>query len=324
MKRLCLLATLTTAALLPGQDIRRQRTQEPLPAPQVEIIERGGQRIVRSNGLPDHAPGQFPNAGNPNSLSAQSYEFKMPLKPRPAARPTPSGRAFFGVAINGVPFEPGTAEFWNRDPSSGWNYEAKSGRINLGLDEHDAHVQPNGAYHYHGLPTGLIDKLGGDTETKMLLLGWAADGFPIYASHGHRDPKDETSPLVKMRSSYRLKTGQRPGGNRGPGGEYDGTFTQDYEFVPGLGDLDECHGRFGITPEHPEGIYHYHLTAEFPHMGRLWKGTPDSSFEKRGGGPPGGGMGGGEPRRGRRGGPGFGPPPPGMGPPPGFGPPPGR
>lgn len=32
-------------------------------------------------------------------------------------------------------------------------------------------------------------------------------------------------------------------------------------------DLDECSGHFGVTPEFPEGIYHYHLTAdEAPYM----------------------------------------------------------
>ena len=26
-----------------------------------------------------------------------------------------------------------------------------------------------------------------------------------------------------------------------------GAFTQDYEYVEGLGDLDQCNGRFGVT-----------------------------------------------------------------------------
>lgn len=283
--------------------------------PQVEIREERGQRIIKSNGIADHPTGEFPNAGNPNSIAPQSHELRMTLTPKEAAKPTPCRRSSFGVAINGVPFEAGTAEFWNRDPRSGWVAEAKSGQINLGLDENDAHVQPTGSYHYHGLPTGLIRKLAGGNSNKMILLGWAADGFPIYTDEGHTDPKDAASPLVKMRTSYRLKAGKRPDGSQGPGGSYDGYFTEDYEYVPGLGDLDECHGRFGVTPEYPRGIYHYYVTSQFPYMGRLWKGKPDASFDKKGG-PPGNGP----PQRGRRGGPGFGPPP-GMGPP-GFGPPP--
>ena len=58
-------------------------------AQQMEIDERQGVRFVRADGLPNHATGAFPNRSNPNRISAQSYSFRMPLKPvRPAARPT--------------------------------------------------------------------------------------------------------------------------------------------------------------------------------------------------------------------------------------------
>jgi hypothetical protein len=111
-----------------------------------------------------------------------------------------------------------------------------------------------------------------------------------------------------MRSSYQVKKGTRP---NGPGGTFDGTFTEDFEYVAGSGDLDECNGRFGVTPEYPAGIYHYCVTAEFPQLSRLWKGTPDQSFQKKG--PPRGGMGppgmrGKGPPGARRGGPGLLPP----------------
>src|SRR6266446_8060552 len=143
----------------------------------VSITVSGGERVIGANGLPDHAPGQFPRRGNPNTISAQNYNFQVPLKPQVAEQPRPANGAWFGVALNGVPFEPGTAEFWNGQRE--WNYEARSGFINLGLDEHNAHVQPTGAYHYHALPVGLMKRLGGDSK-QMLLVGWAADGFPIY------------------------------------------------------------------------------------------------------------------------------------------------
>lgn len=80
-----------------------------------------------------------------------------------------------------------------------------------------------------------------------------------------------------MRSSWQIKKGERSGG---PGGKHDGKFTADYEFVKGSGDLDECNGRFGVTPEFPKGIFHYYITDEFPQLARIWRGTPDSSFEK--------------------------------------------
>src|SRR6266446_6561405 len=171
----CLLALLWS--LEPGiwsfaADRPRDGVTTQIGTNRVSITITGGERVITANGLPDHAPGQFPRRGNPNSISAQDYHFQVPFNPQIAAQPRRANGAWFGVALNGVPFEPGTAEFWNGERA--WNYEAKSGFINLGLDEHNAHVQPNGSYHYHGLPTGLIAKLGGDGK-KMLLVGYAAD-----------------------------------------------------------------------------------------------------------------------------------------------------
>jgi hypothetical protein len=274
----------------------------------VAITTKGDKRIIEANGLPNHKPGQFPNRGNPNSISAQRYRFEMPLKPNVNDRPRPVERYIFGIAVNGVVFDPGTAEVWrpgdpivsrpgrdtrrgpNDDPRQIWNYDAM-GKMDLGIDQNHAHVQPTGAYHYHGLPTGLIERLRterGPAVKDMLLIGYAADGFPIYAEYGHAKVDDASSPLKKLRPSYHLKKGTRPKGEDGPGGKYDGTFTQDYEFVKGSGDLDECNGRKGVTPEYPDGTYYYVVTDVFPFIPRFFRGTPDSSFEKRMGPPPGG------------------------------------
>lgn len=257
------------------------------PANRVSTSTEGNYLVMRSNGIPNHKTGQFPNRGNPNAISEKSYTWRIPLHPQKGASPTPSGFAWFGVAINGVPMEPGTQEFYLNDRNSGWKYEALGGTSNLGIDESLAHVQPNGAYHYHGLPTGLIESLGGD-GTRMLLVGWAADGFPIYTAYGYSDAKNMSSPLRKMKPSYRLKQGTRP---TAPGGAYDGRFTEDFEYIAGLGDLDECNGRFGPTPEFPSGIYHYHITEQHPFISRFWRGQPDASFQKQGP-PPGMGSGG--------------------------------
>lgn len=253
--------------------------------PQVSITVQGEYRLIDANGIPNHATGQFPNRGNPNRIAQQRYHFRVPLHPQANAQATPAERMPFGVAVNGVPFDPGTAEYWRNDPR--WRYDALSGKINLGVDASLAHVQPNGAYHYHGLPTGLLEKLGKKGE--MLLVGYAADGFPIYNQYGHTDSRDPQSTLKKLRSSYRLKQGQRPGGNDGPGGAYDGTFNQDFEYVAGAGDLDDCNGRVEVTAEYPEGVYHYVLTENFPFIARSFRGTPDDSFRRRGPGRPAGG-----------------------------------
>ena len=248
--------------------------------PQCEIKIEGDKRIIKSNGIPNHKVGKFPNRGNPNSIQAQNYHYEVALKPKVAREAIVTVRQPFGIALNGVLFDPGTAEFFQRDRSSKWNYEALSGAVRLGLDQNHAHVQPNGAYHYHGLPSKLFEMLSGG-EQVMTLIGWAADGFPIYGLYGTKDPRKADSEIVELKSSYQIKAGSRPTGSDSPGGDYDGTFTIDYEYVENSGDLDECGGRFGVTPEFTEGTYYYVLTEDYPFIPRMFKGEPDPSFERR-------------------------------------------
>lgn len=253
---------------------------------EVSITVEGNVRVIRSNGLPNHVTGDFPNSGNPHSITAQNNVFRVPLTPEYASTSTSvlgsDNRPAYkvGVAVNGVPFDVTTAEYWKRDPSLGWNIEA-IGTLNLGLDDNQAHVQPTGAYHYHGVPYGLIADQSATQHSA--LYGYAADGFPIYILYGYSEPNDGSSSVRKVTSSYRLKSGSRP--SSGPSGTYDGTYTQDYEYVAGLGDLDEHNGRFGVTPEYPDGIYHYYITDSFPFHPRSFKGTPNNTFRL---GPPSG------------------------------------
>lgn len=293
---------------------------------EVEIEVRGRFRYITANGVPEHKTGRFPNRGNPNEIREQQHRYRISAKPQEANKTTTTYGQPFGIALNGVPFDPGTAEVWTKNGRSHargaahggdntWNYDALSGKINLGIDSSNAHVQPSGAYHYHGIPVGLVARLSKSSKPQMVLVGYAADGFPIYSEYAYSQAGDASSKVRKMTPSYRLKEGDRPGGDDAPGGEYDGTFIQDFEYVEGLGDLDECNGRSGVTPEYPNGTYYYVLTEAFPMIPRAFRGTPDRSFERRrsiigGGGLGGGGIGGGAPPRRDR------PPPPGDRPPP--------
>ncbi|MEO1111101.1 MAG: YHYH protein [Pseudomonadota bacterium] len=239
-----------------------------------DITVEGNTRRIHANGYPNKPPGRFPNRNNPHAISKKNYNLKVPLNPRRNAEPRDAQGSVFGIAVNGVVMDPGTAEFWQNDRRSGWNYEALGGACKLGLDKYNAHVQPNGTYHYHGIPTGVVSASGGRAAPAM--IGYAADGFPIYGQFGYSDPAGK-SPMKKLESSYRLKNGTRPDG---PGGRYNGKFTQDWAFVKGAGDLDRCNGRFAATPEHPDGTYHYVLTDTFPFIPRCWMGTPDASFAR--------------------------------------------
>jgi hypothetical protein len=233
-------------------------------------------RRVQGNGMPNHDVAPFPNAGNPNAIASQNVDYRMPLTPSGAGAAL---NVKFGVALNGIVFDPYTAEYYQNNRNSGWRYQAL-GTLNLGPDCNHAHVQPGGLYHYHGMPEAFIDTLSSGPE--MVHIGYAADGYPMYARYGLNDPNDELSGLKKMTSSYRLKTGTRPSG---PGGAYDGTYEQDYEYVAGLGDLDDCNGRTGWTPDH--GVtYHYYVTETYPFISRCYRATPHTSFAGGGGPPP--------------------------------------
>lgn len=269
-----------------------------LPDPAVSIRVEGEFRIITTNSLPNHPVGEFPNPSNPNAMRALEREFRIPLHPKKAERPVPA-RPEFGVALNGVVFDAGTGEFWTASGERGfsaWNYDAGSpnNQGRFGVDSNHGHVQPTGKYHYHGVPTGLLEALNDEHDDdgnahEIIQLGWAFDGFPVYAASGYQDADDPHSDIVELSSSYRLKQGNRPASPDGPGGAYDGTYAGDYEYVEGLGDLDASNGRTGVTPEFPDGTYYYVITDAFPSVPRTWVGTPDQSMMRRapgGGGPP--------------------------------------
>ena len=257
-----------------GMPVTRAATEMPVADSRIEITVEGGCRRVRANGIARHKTGPFPNDGNPGHISGQDYVFCLPAAPAIAASITELGLGKFGLGLNGVPFDPGAAEFYKGRFGSPWRYEAISGALDLGFDENFAHVQFTGAYHYHGLPALYLRNTDVTEGAPSPLVGWAADGFPIYALYG----AGPDGSVRQMRSSYRLKQGARPESESDPGGTYDGTFVGDYEYVPGLGDLDQCNGRTVQTTDFPNGTYAYFLTEEWPVIPRCFRGTPDPDF----------------------------------------------
>ncbi len=252
-------------------------------------------RYWYSNSIPDHATGNFPNQGNPNSISAQENEFSMCAYPQEAGSYTDLHIGFgtmgtcvayeLGVAMNGLEWDPIANEFFE-NPNNGqlnydWNKYALSPNVNLGTDMNDAHVQPNGKYHYHGNPTNFIATLNVSAASHSPIIGYAADGFPIYYKYVYENPSDPNSTIIEAESCFELKSGNRPGnGTTAPDGAYDGTYVEDYEYNGSLSGciLDQCNGRFGVTPDYPTGTYYYVLTSEFPVVPHCLAGTPDESF----------------------------------------------
>ena len=89
------------------------------------------------------------------------------------------------------------------------------------------------------------------------IIGWAYDGNPIYGPFGYSDPDNINSELKIIQSSY--KTDITNVVNRPPG-YAPGFFVEDHVFDES-GDLDIHNGRFGKTPEFPNGIYAYFATV---------------------------------------------------------------
>ena len=252
-------------------------TQNPVAQSRISINQQSGYRVIQSNGISQHKTGAFPNSGNPHTISEQTHSYRVALNPQLAAKKTPIRVGKVGVAINGVPFEPGTAETYNGNQE--WRYEALSGAVALGVDANNAHVQPTGMYHYHGLPTGLMQRLGVNQNRHSPIIGWAADGFPIYTLLGYKNNQNAAADIQRESSSYRLVS-KRPGGSL-PGGRPDGTFAQDYQYVAGAGSLDECNGKRTVTPDFPKGTYAYFITDTFPVIPRCLSGTPSQDFARR-------------------------------------------
>jgi len=162
-----------------------------------------------------------------------------------------------------------------------WRYDPMSPYNGFGTDEHNAHTQPDGTYHYHGNPMALFEQDCGILTLTSPVIGFAADGFPIYGSCF-----EENGTAKKAVSSYRLKSGARVSvsGYQTPqagiglinSDNYDGQFRGDYEYVEGLGDLDECNGK------NVDGQYGYYVTNAYPWVMACFKGSPNSTLLKTG------------------------------------------
>lgn len=238
----------------------------------------GNTRYIESNALPNHNTGEFPNSNNPNTISAQdvSYEF--------TTNPTFNGQATFarepGVAINGVKFEPQTAERVTCESGEVYSVEAIQDFVSLGLDFNNAHVQPNGSYHYHGVANDLVEFADGEED--IVHVGFAADGYMMYYSRSN-----QFSPSYKLADE--LRTGTSCSLSLGPNSindiqiqdsSPDGSYVSDWVYDDIVGDLDECNGI------EIDGQYAYFLTDSYPFIPRCLNGEFTESAP--GGGQPGG------------------------------------
>jgi hypothetical protein len=249
---------------------------------------------INSTGVPAYTVGPYLD-GNPAQASDAAYLFRIPRNPvENTGTDTETGLGHTGILINGVPIYnySDARSYMNMGI---WNQNAIAAE-NSGFDCSRGHPAPgpgmstDGSYHHHQAPirfdasftpsssvctsypsAGLYTL---DSTAHSPLIGYAFDGFPIYGAYSYSNP-DGTGGIRRMESSYRLRSitdrHTLPDGTvltpsqYGPaiGTTYPlGYYAEDFEFVSGLGDLDEHNGRVQVTPEYPAGIYCYFATVD--------------------------------------------------------------
>jgi hypothetical protein len=239
--------------------------------------------LLESNNIPNHdfadETSAFATVSSPSGLTVT-----IPANPGAADGSTAlSQRSYNAVMLNGVVLDLLSAGCYDPDSPNAdadgntaigcnedhpWLLDPLGTDHKFGADEHNAHTQPDGRYHYHASPNALYEDT--PAESGSPVIGFAADGFPIYGSY-FVDP--DTGEVREAISGYTLKQGERPSGDSEPGGTYTGTYNNDYEFS-GTGDLDECNG---MTID---GSYGYYVTNAYPWVMKCFTGTPDPSFAK--------------------------------------------
>ncbi|MBC7774369.1 MAG: YHYH protein [Phycisphaerae bacterium] len=228
---------------------------------------------ISTNDVADWTPVGYDWPNNPWSPEAQNYVFKITLHPEENTGNkinTPYGH--IGIWTNGVSiYNPKDAKTWQ---DSGKWFQNAFYFEHLQMETFDpclGHPNNTHEYHLHVNPTCLYDDT--DSSQHAPIIGFAFDGFPIHGAYAFANV-DGSGDIKRMRSSYRLRSiTQRntlPNGTQLPASLYGpalviyplGAYVEDFEYVTGLGDLDEWNGRFCVTPEYPNGTYAYFTTID--------------------------------------------------------------
>ena len=225
--------------------------------------------VIRSAGISMLYLG--PLQSNPTPQQApQEYVIRLPRYPRAAtAHPVAPGD-IAGVFVNGMPIHnQSQVSYQGRNL---WHFDAQFAD-RVPLEER------------HTLAPGLLEQLARDHRRPAAIVGYALDGFPIYA--GGRTHSSYKLRKITERASWGDGTKLTPAQYGPPvSEEYPlGSFAEDYEYLTGSGDLDELNGRFVTTPEYPAGTYAYFLSSDdtgkltYPYLtpGRYYGDLPDRS-----------------------------------------------
>ncbi len=244
---------------------------------------------VQTEDVPSWIPIGYNWPNNPWFAQPMGYQFRIRRNPTPNVGPeTKTGYGHIGLWKNGCSiYNPKDAKHYKDSLTwfqNAWFWEHLIAET---FDPCIGHPNGSGEYHTHVSPACLYDIT--DSTVVSPLIGYAFDSYPIYGGYGYSDPMDTTSSIKRLKSSYRLRNiaarTTLPDGTVLPPSLYGptidtntvsldplnntpiaaplGAYMEDYEYVPGLGDLDEHNGRFCITKDYPNGIYAYFTTIDW-------------------------------------------------------------
>jgi hypothetical protein len=278
-----------------------------------EVYSSSNSVYVRSSGLAGYTMGPWQNGAFPNLPVNQKILYRVPRTNNVPATKSTTGGGQIGIFVDGVEmFNSWDAFYWNgtTETSGNGGYWNRDAYVNEGatFDAGNAHQQNTGTYHYHANPPALRYLLGDhvdyNSSTKTFsestnapakhspILGWVADGFPIYGPYGYSVSNDASSGIRRMISGYVIRNGAYGTSNITANGRStipqwavrlfgvasnivagppvnstypldrymeDNDFLGDHGIAPGTNtyDLDEYNGRWCVTPEFPNGTYAY-------------------------------------------------------------------
>ncbi len=286
-----------------------------------EVYSSSNWVYIRSTGLGSFVMGPwYLNAQHtqafPNWPTNQKTLYRLPRSPAMPSTKTSNGGGAIGYFVDGAAmFNSWDAYTYstvsNVDAQNITGYWNRDAYVNEGasFDPNNAH-QAGGQYHYHANPPALRYQLGDhvdfnattkiytestNTATKHSpILGWVADGYPIYGPYGYSVSNNASSGIRRMISGYVLRNGQYGTSNLTANGRSTipkwsarlfnvssnqvgpnvstsyplGRYMEDNDYLGDLGyasgtntfDLDEYNGRWCVTPEFPGGTYAYFVS----------------------------------------------------------------